>query len=652
MRQPPLAPARPPLRRLALSAALALLGAEAAAQAQPALNLPPVELRGAPLVEDLGLDDFASASATVGREQVRDQQALDLAAALRRTPGVQIARYNPVGAFGGDQGGAVFVRGLGLSRPGSELRTSIDGLPFQMGVWNHPLLDLLPLHGMRSITVFKSPQVHRFGDAFAQIDLQPERPTEDGLHGRASLAGGRFQTVQQQALLSGRNESGDFTLVQGHAESDGHRRGADGRLDHLMARGAWKLHRDWELDGLLLHVDTRAGDPGDARQPEAASPPRYLTRATLAGLGLRHSHGRLSGRWQVYTSQGDGDWLDQAAMDGGLYDTRTRFESRGLRGRETLQAWEGGSLTLGLDHDETEGRIRDRTLANPQGQIDTPTFRLTSPYLGLSHSQALGGGWSLQPSLAWRFYDHSVYGREDAPQLGLALQSEDLTLYANLARGVHHPGLETVALSGYIPPLAGSREAIAPETLAHAEVGAKLALPGGGRLDLALFRDTVRDRIVFGFPPDVPPPPQFLNLGRTTLEGLELAWRQPLGAGWQASLGLTLLDPDLDTLPYTPRRALSLGLNGQAGPLRLAFDLQAQSSMRALNRARVVGVANTEQVGGFAVAHGRLALPLPALGRQGEVFLAVDNLFDRAYAYRPGYPMAGRSGLLGVAASF
>lgn len=55
---------------------------------------------------------------------------------------------------------------------------------------------------------------------------------------------------------------------------------------------------------------------------------------------------------------------------------------------------------------------------------------------------------------------------------------------------------------------------------------------------------------------------------------------------------------------------------------------------------------------GFAVANLRVAYPVPALGSKGEVFLAVENLFDRNYAYRPGYPMPGRSAQIGVAASF
>ena len=31
-----------------------------------------------------------------------------------------------------------------------------------------------------------------------------------------------------------------------------------------------------------------------------------------------------------------------------------------------------------------------------------------------------------------------------------------------------------------------------------------------------------------------------------------------------------------------------------------------------------------------------------------DVFLAVENLFDESYAYRPGYPMPGSSAQVGV----
>jgi iron complex outermembrane receptor protein len=43
---------------------------------------------------------------------------------------------------------------------------------------------------------------------------------------------------------------------------------------------------------------------------------------------------------------------------------------------------------------------------------------------------------------------------------------------------------------------------------------------------------------------------------------------------------------------------------------------------------------------------------LPQLGKRGEIFVAMENLLDTRYAYRPGYPMPGRWGQIGFSASF
>ena len=72
---------------------------------------------------------------------------------------------------------------MGVSRPGSEIKTYIDGVPVYMGVWNHPLLDLLPVNGMQSVTINKSPQPQINGNNFASINLETKHATEDGVHG-------------------------------------------------------------------------------------------------------------------------------------------------------------------------------------------------------------------------------------------------------------------------------------------------------------------------------------------------------------------------------------------------------------------------------------------------------------------------------------
>lgn len=63
-----------------------------------------------------------------------DLNVQDLSTALRRSPGVNISHYNPVGSFGGATGGAVFIRGMGSSRPGGEIKTLVDGIPMYMSI--------------------------------------------------------------------------------------------------------------------------------------------------------------------------------------------------------------------------------------------------------------------------------------------------------------------------------------------------------------------------------------------------------------------------------------------------------------------------------------------------------------------------------------
>jgi len=112
-------------------AGVSLLSNLVMAQSQ---SLPEVTVTASPVIDSNKTDRFGSYSTTVSDDQVQDLNAIDLASALRRTPGVSISRFNPVGSFGGEEGGAVHIRGMGTTRPGSEIKTYIDDIPFYMGV--------------------------------------------------------------------------------------------------------------------------------------------------------------------------------------------------------------------------------------------------------------------------------------------------------------------------------------------------------------------------------------------------------------------------------------------------------------------------------------------------------------------------------------
>jgi iron complex outermembrane receptor protein len=134
------------------------------------------------------------------------------------------------------------------------------------------------------------------------------------------------------------------------------------------------------------------------------------------------------------------------------------------------------------------------------------------------------------------------------------------------------------------------------------------------------------------------------------ISGSEAAIKHAISHDWMVFGGVTTLDSSLSNLPYAPKTAFSFGVNGQINGYRLALDGQRQSSMYSLTQDR--GSFTPSKVDGLTVANARIARPVAALGKRGEVYLAINNLFDAKYQYNAGYPMTERNVRVGVIASF
>lgn len=527
-----------------------------------------------------------------------------------------------------------------------------------MGVWGHPLLDLLPVNGMQSITVYKGPQPQINGNNFASINLETKRATEDGIHGDGRLSAGSFGTVVEQANLVGRTGAVDFMLAQGYAKSDGHRPGSDGELNNIMGRLGAQFNENWRADVSVLYVDNKASDPQDARFAINPITPEYKSQATMLTASVSHKYENLSGSFKVYSNRGEGNLYNDNRPVVGWGTFLSSFDMSGLRWKEELSPWSGGSVLAGLDVDRISGDVNG---PNTGGTVNMPDFRITSPHVAINQTISVSDGWTLVPSVGVRFYDHNVYSYKTAPHAGLSLVSEKATIFANVSRGINYPGLEGPAIQTAMPAhlFAGSTwNQLSAEEVNHSEIGFKLTPTDATQIDVSIFHDKVKNRYVYDL--------NFANFGNNTFyntggyqtNGAELSIKQKIGSDWVAFGGLTLLNPSIDNLPYTPKSAFTAGLNGQIGPVKLSVDAQYQSQVWALSRDRATVLSggqlnsNTEKVASFTVVNARASYPLPLLGKKGEVFLAVENLFDRNYEYRPGYAMPGISGQLGLSASF
>jgi iron complex outermembrane receptor protein len=435
-----------------------------------------------------------------------------------------------------------------------------------------------------------------------------------------------------------------------------------------MGRITHKLNGDWEVGIAFAVVDNEVGDPGDNRfavSNTAIGPysfsngvGRNTTTNQMVSAFLSHGQGDNKGRLQVFHSQGSNNLLNDANW--GTFDSGYRMS--GFKWDEVFVPWQGGKVTTGLEQTAVSGRISGphvgAAVGTPfafgtAGATAIPTFRVTSAFAGLGQTVVMANGWVLEPSAGVRLYNSNVYGNKAAPQMGVTLSRDNLTVYAQAARGVLYPGAETYTLTRAIPMAFAANNGwntLSPSLLTHTELGVQWAVNANAHVDISVFRDKVSDRYTWsGFTP-LATGVWSNNFPAYHVSGLETSVRQDLGQGWSGFLGLTLLRPSLSNLPYAPRTAVSVGANGRIGGYRLAVDAQYQTAMFSLTQDR--GTFNPNNVPGFTVANARVSKPVPALGRQAEVYLALNNLFNSAYAYNAGYPMPGRTLRVGLIAGF
>jgi len=148
--------------------------------------------------------------------------------------------------------------------------------------------------------------------------------------------------------------------------------------------------------------------------------------------------------------------------------------------------------------------------------------------------------------------------------------------------------------------------------------------------------------------------PSYTNLGKTRGQGVELSFGGSPMSTIQVRGDYTFLDAEVldgnrefaegDPLPNRPRHQLSVSAEGEFGPVSLGGTFLHVGERRAeadfVNLA--LGLMTSEAYSRFDV-RARVAL-----SRGFEPYVAVENLFDRAYEEVLGYPALGRSIRVGL----
>jgi outer membrane cobalamin receptor len=613
-------------------------------------RLPEVLVVDTPIIEGNTVNRLGSQVTTVSEQQLEDLNAQDLQSALRETPGVVVSHFNPVGSFGGAEGGAVFIRGMGASRPGAEIQLAIDGIANYNSLWTHPLLDMLSVDIAQRIDVYKGAQPVLYGNmAFGVVDMITKRQTVPGFTASVEGAYGSDDTWIEVAEHGGKVDNLDYYLLQSYRSSEGNRPHAAGELQNYFGRIGYALNPNWEAHLVFNYTDNWADDPGPS--PELVPPSQvftngrfndddYLTITTLA-----NHYETADGYVKAYWNGGTLDWVDQydTATKLNDEDTKTDYDNYGVKTRETFKLWAGGELMAGTDFDFISGKYRDEA-AGTVTVFPRQTFQIISPYVAISQRWDLDDDIYLLPSAGFRYFDHDVFGDEFGPQAGIVFGVKDTGFHASYARGVNYPGIFVEAF----PPGNNLYQRLDAETLDHYELGASQRLGTLAKLDLTLFYDGGSNRIVTASPPF---PPVWTNIGSFHTQGLETTVTVTPIEDVALFGGFTVLQAHPTDLPYAPNWTASAGTTYRfLTNFKLSVDCQYVDHLNALSRDRNVNAVNATRIDSYFLLNAKLSydFKLPWWERGGQIFLAGQNLTDADYQQVPGYPMPGINGMGGV----
>jgi iron complex outermembrane receptor protein len=617
----------------ALAAAVQTTPAE-----EPAPARPDITVVGSPIIEE-NETRYGSLMTIVGEQQIDDLNAFDLPSALRRTPGVVVSRFNPVGSFGGGQGGSIYIHGHGTGRPGAEIATLFDGVPRFSGVWTHPLMDMIPIEVADHLEVFKGAQPVLLGNmGFAGVNLVPKRRQENGYFTSVDAAYGSYETTVLGLEHGGRTGGLDWYLVGQHRQSDGHRENADGLVNDLYGRVGYQIGMNWDLSFQILHTGGDVGDPRPETAPEVPRRNAFLIDDELYILTATHRYDAVEGYVKLYYDDGFQEWQQWDATVPEPFDSVTHYDNWGLHIRETVRPWSGGEILVGFDRDTYGGHFEER---RPSGTRNDQSefFYINAPHLMISQTLPLDG-FDLIPSAGVRFFDTRFYEDAWGYQGGLTADLKTTKVWTGYAHTLNYPGVYTVVSYSSWPNPEGWRD-LEPEIMDHVEVGASHDITEKIRADVTVFNDRVRNAIRFQAPP-----PRFVNTDYYISRGVELAVRASPVERLELFAGGTYLDTNPNDVPDAPRWALSAGASYAIDRWRFNLDLEFVDD-RFVQNPRYAAVGT--EVDDYYLIHARVGYRLTDYG---ELYMAVENVTGKEYEYLPGYPMPGTNWMLGTRVTF
>ena len=611
----------------------------------------------------------------VDAKDIERSVAADITDVLKKNSGVEVVQYS--GVLSG-----IGIRGFRPEISGLNKRSLllIDGRP--SGVTN---LSTLMLDGVERIEVLKGPASAIYGaSAMGGVVNVITRRSRGPLTGGARLGFGRYNTSELAGHAGGNvwprvdfdvngtafNQRDDFRMGNGVVRPATSYRSYDG-----SARAGIDLAAAWRVDGRVsLYRGKDINTPGDVFAGLTSQGRKDLDRTAgdvrVSGQLARHL---VSGTF--YTADEQGHTRNVTTFDPldlPFLPYLTFENALGWSGVQVRDAWSwstSNSLLIGVDVERatSESKSYARTGApqapfsadnrkNTVGLYAENTLRLREGRTVLSTGGRIDriSVKTVDTPFKTNFTPSTTAFTVFNPSIGIKQHvAGGLRVHATAGRAF--VPADAGALTGYTTAIIGGRTQIIqgnpdlkPEHSVSGDAGVEL-LTSSTLLDVTYFRTSVRDRVVTNVLISNPPPPEpivlmAVNTLASRISGMEVDFTRRLSGTVTLFSNMTHYFARREQLPATGERNI---LNVATSTVRAGVDLDAGPFSSRLLARYVQGRQDQDfNLAGSPVVDypDFVVVDVSAMYRvrpEHAVLLSVNNLFDRYYFEKRGFPLQG-----------
>ncbi|MDD3656119.1 MAG: TonB-dependent receptor [Atribacterota bacterium] len=570
----------------------------------------------------------------INKKDIEISKSENLSGIIKNIAGLEITDYGSPGDIK-----SVSIRG---SSP-EQVLIMIDGKVVNDPQTGKIDLGLIPVGMIEKIEIYRGPASALYGaNALGGVINIITQGGGEEKKGTAGVYFGSYHTQKYQASYQNRSNDFDYFFTGEYYQTEGDRENSQLDKISLLGKISKEIDQKTDLDLSIRYHDYQRGLPGSLDYPT----PNAQQNDRNFNLNLK---------WQKREENKDINiiaWYDFHRL---YYNNPDEWEHTGASIHKTYTAglsFDSTHYNFSFDDDHIES---DHTLT---WGGDIKYHWIDSTDIGkqqdLNSAVFIQDVWQpaelekLSITAGVRYDYHQIFGGQFNPRVGISYRLQDeLSFHASVGRAYRAPTYDDLYWpeDGYV----GGNPDLLPEIAWAYEAGLRfINEKGDAQAELNVFQKNVNDLINWTADPDGVWRPS--NIGSARIVGTEVILKREFNDHFIGNLNYTYVNAtDLDTgNPLKPRHKYGLGL-----AYLNQFGVNKDDFTIGLNGYIVTGRPdNLDNYYLFEANIDRDFTVNKEKDQKIKLSLSIKNLFDQRPELVSGYPVQGRTFLLGISADF